>query len=49
MILNYFGENNIRTLVASGHQDMVRQIDSARVDLIILDLRLGQEDGLGRG
>jgi DNA-binding response OmpR family regulator len=46
MILNYFGENNIRTLVASGHQDMVRQIDSARVDLIILDLRLGQEDGL---
>ncbi len=46
MILNYFAENNIRTLVASGHQDMVCQLDSTAVDLVILDLRLGQEDGL---
>src|SRR5499426_4889600 len=46
MILNYFGENNIRTLVACGRRDMVGQLGSAEVDLVILDLRLGQEDGL---
>jgi two-component system, OmpR family, response regulator len=46
MILNYFGENNIRTLLASGRQDMVGQLGSTEVNLVILDLRLGQEDGL---
>ena len=46
MILNYFLENNIRTLVASGRQEMVHHLDSALVSLVILDLRLGQEDGL---
>src|SRR5271166_6746156 len=46
MILNYFTENNVRTLVASGRDEMVRQLGSAEVNLVILDLRLGQEDGL---
>jgi DNA-binding response OmpR family regulator len=46
MILNYFAENNIRTLLASGRQDMVRLLGHAEVNLVILDLRLGQEDGL---
>src|SRR5260370_18278693 len=46
MILNYFLENNIRTLVASGREEMVRQLGSTEVNLVILDLRLGQEDGL---
>jgi two-component system, OmpR family, response regulator len=46
MIVNYFGENNIRSRMASGRQDMVRQLSSAEVNLIILDLHLGQEDGL---
>src|SRR6516162_2144518 len=46
MILNYFEENNIHTLVASGRQEMVRQLGSSEVNLVILDLRLGQEDGL---
>jgi DNA-binding response OmpR family regulator len=46
MILNYFAENNIRTLVASGRQEMTRHFDAAEVNLVILDLRLGQEDGL---
>jgi DNA-binding response OmpR family regulator len=46
MILDYFGENNIRTLVASGRREMVGQLGSTEVDLVILDLRLGQEDGL---
>ena len=46
MILDYFAENNIRTLLACGRQDMVGQLGSTEVNLVILDLRLGQEDGL---
>jgi two-component system OmpR family response regulator len=46
MILNYFLENNIRTLVASDRQEMVNQLAGTEVNLVILDLRLGQEDGL---
>jgi len=46
MILNYFSENSIHTLVASGRQEMVQHLGRAEVNLVILDLRLGQEDGL---
>ena len=46
MILDYFAGNNIRTLAASGRHEMVGQLGSTEVDLVILDLRLGQEDGL---
>ena len=46
MILNYFGDNNIRTLLACGRQDMIDQLSSTEINLVILDLRLGQEDGL---
>ena len=46
MISDYFAENNIRTLVASGRQEMTRHLESSGAGLIILDLRLGQEDGL---
>jgi two-component system, OmpR family, response regulator len=46
LILNYFEENNIRALVASGRKEMARQLESAEVNLVILDLLLGQEDGL---
>jgi two-component system, OmpR family, response regulator len=46
MIVSYFGENNIRALVASGREEMLCQLDDAAVNLVILDLRLGQEDGL---
>src|SRR3977135_1026203 len=46
MILNYFAENNIRALVASGREAMVHQLAGSEVNLVILDLRLGQEDGL---
>ena len=43
---NYFVENNIHTLVASDRQEMLSQLGSTEVNLVILDLRLGQEDGL---
>ena len=46
MILSYFGENNIRTLLACGRREMVDQLGSTEVNLVILDLRLGREDGL---
>ena len=46
MILNYFAENNIRTLVANNRQEMVDRLGNAEVNLLILDLRLGSEDGL---
>jgi DNA-binding response OmpR family regulator len=46
MILNYFSENNIRTLAASGRQEMARQLGGSDVNLVVLDLRLGEEDGL---
>ena len=45
MILAYFGKNNIHTLVASGRHQMVSQLGSTEVKLVILDLRLGDEDG----
>ena len=46
MILNYFTENNIHTLVANNRQEMIDQLRNAAVNLVILDLRLGSEDGL---
>ena len=46
MIVSSFAENNIRTLVASSRQEIVHQLGIAEVNLVILDLRLGQEDGL---
>jgi two-component system, OmpR family, response regulator len=42
MILSYFAENNIRTLLASSRQEMVRQLGVTEVSLVILDLRLGR-------
>jgi DNA-binding response OmpR family regulator len=46
MILNYFVEHDIRTLVASNRQEMVDRLGDSAVNLLILDLRLGLEDGL---
>jgi len=46
MVVNYLEENNIRALVAEGREDMARQLHDDEVNLVILDLMLGQEDGL---
>jgi DNA-binding response OmpR family regulator len=46
MILDYFVDNNIRTLSASGRAEMVRELATHEVDVVVLDLRLGLEDGL---
>ena len=46
MILDYFLENSIHTLLASNRQEMVDQLGGTEVNLVILDLRLGLDDGL---
>jgi DNA-binding response OmpR family regulator len=46
MILDYFVDNNIQTLLASGREEMLRQLSAQEVHVVILDLRLGLEDGL---
>jgi two-component system OmpR family response regulator len=46
MILDYLGVNHIRTLASCGRREMVQHLSSTEVNLVILDLRLGREDGL---
>src|ERR1700722_15276274 len=46
MISDYFVDNNIKTLLASGRKEMLRELSAQEVDVVILDLRLGLEDGL---
>ena len=41
MILDYFADNNIQTLLASGREQMLSQLSGQEVDVVILDLRLG--------
>ena len=46
MITNYFQDRDVPTRGAANGQEMIRQLTAAEPSLIILDLRLGQEDGL---
>ena len=46
MILDYFADSNNRTLPASAREEMIRQLAAHEVSVVILDLRLGLEDGL---
>ena len=46
MVSDYLSQNNLYVAVASGQQEMKRLLESMRFNLIILDLRLGQENGL---
>jgi two-component system, OmpR family, response regulator len=46
MIFDYFVENKIRTLLASGRDEMLLQLSGHEVSIVILDLRLGRVDGL---
>jgi two-component system OmpR family response regulator len=45
-VVNYLVEHNIRAASASGREEMIRRFATSEPDLVILDLRLGQEDGL---
>jgi two-component system, OmpR family, response regulator len=44
-ITNFFKEQNVPTSSVSCSQDMNSHLEKAHPSLILLDLRLGQEDG----
>jgi DNA-binding response OmpR family regulator len=46
MVVNYLEEHNLRAFSASGGAELTRQLAENEPSLVILDLRLGQEDGL---
>ncbi|HEY0342003.1 MAG TPA: response regulator [Steroidobacteraceae bacterium] len=46
MLASYFQEHDMPASAAAGRQDLNRQLHADEPSLIILDLRLGQDDGL---
>ena len=46
LLADYLEKNGLKTLVAADGASMWRALDTARVDLIVLDLMLPGEDGL---
>jgi len=46
MLATYLRQNNIEVVTAAGRQASASLLAARRFDLIVLDLRLGQEDGL---
>lgn len=46
MLLNYLPQHNVRVDQASCRQDVVRLLASGDYGVVLLDLRLGEEDGL---
>jgi two-component system OmpR family response regulator len=46
LLKDYFGENGLRVSVASNGQEMSRIMNDEAIDLVILDLRLADEDGM---
>jgi DNA-binding response OmpR family regulator len=46
LVMNYLEEHDIRTVSASGREGVAGLFAREQLSLVILDLRLGQEDGL---
>ena len=46
LIADYLGENELRVTTAAGGDDMRSALAEHAIDLIVLDLRLGGEDGM---
>jgi DNA-binding response OmpR family regulator len=46
MLKNYLEQHNLRVVLASQKQDVTRLFAVSEPNIVILDLRLGQEDGL---
>jgi DNA-binding response OmpR family regulator len=46
LLKDYFGENGLRVSVASNGQEMSRIMNDEAIDLVVLDLRLADEDGM---
>jgi DNA-binding response OmpR family regulator len=45
MVIDYLEGHNMRVVSASGRQEMARCFAESEPDLVILDLRLGEDDG----
>src|SRR5207237_2309920 len=45
MVADYLEQHNMHAVPTSGRQEMIRYFAVNEPDLVILDLRLGQEDG----
>jgi two-component system, OmpR family, response regulator len=45
MVADYLEQHNMHAVPASGRQEMIRYFTANEPDLVILDLRLGHEDG----
>jgi two-component system, OmpR family, response regulator len=48
MMAGYFRQQNVDAVSVSGQKEMLRQLTVAEPSVVILDLRLGDEDGLNR-
>ena len=46
MVVEYLGQHSVRAVSASGREEMGRHFAAGEPSLVILDLKLGQEDGL---
>ena len=46
MVIRYLEEHSVPTMAASNRTELHRHLEGTRPSLIILDLRLGQDDGL---
>jgi two-component system OmpR family response regulator len=46
LVVNYLEEHDIQAVSACGREDVIRSLASHPTSLVLLDLRLGQEDGL---
>jgi len=46
MLLNYFQQHDMRVILASQRRDVIRQFAVDEPSVVILDIGLGQEDGL---
>ena len=46
MVIRYLEDHDVPTRAASSKDELKRHLDGAEPSLIILDLRLGQDDGL---
>jgi DNA-binding response OmpR family regulator len=46
MLLNYLEQQDMRVSAVSRNQEAIRQLTATELSVVILDLRLGQEDGL---
>jgi two-component system, OmpR family, response regulator len=46
IVVNYLNENNMCAVSAAGRQEMARHFAESEPNLVVLDLHLGEEDGL---